>query len=597
MYAKCGAMERARAAFEEMPGRDVVTWNTLLTGYARNGLGEELLKCFAMMREDPNVSPDAVTYVCVLKGCGLVGCLEMGEAIGAEIRKQKLSEKDTVLGTALLDMYCKCGAMEKAREVFDQQLSQRNVVTWSALISGYAHNGLGDEALKCFEQMKSMGIDPNPVTYISVLKACGIVGSSELGKDIDAKLRKQGLLQIEDDVVLGTALVDMYAKCGEIERAREVFGEMSERNVVTWNALIAGLSQHGLGDEALRCFAEMKDAGICADERTYVSVLQACGIVGCLEIGEDVDAELRRRPWLWQRNLVLGTALVDMYARCGALEKAQEVLEELPEKNPAAWSALIAGYVEHGFDDNALQCFAQMKDAGIRRSTATYISVLKACGSVGSLAIGESVAEEIPTGLLQKDGVLGTALLDMYSKCGAPRKAREVFDRLLVQDDVSWNALIAGYGQLGQADAALRAYKLMRAEGVLPNRISFVLLLSACSHSGLLEEGQALLDEMSVCCSLAPTLEHFACLVDLFGRAGHFGKMKALLDEAPSSCHAPLLQSILASCRKWKNVELGRWAFDQLVKSDFECAYAYVCMGDIYAVSGTRREAYGIESF
>ena len=577
-YAKCGAIEEARAVFEKLPVHDVVSWSALIGGYAQNKLAHKALECFKQM-QDEGVSPNMVTYICVLKSCGISRSLEIGEEIACKIQEQGLFVKDIMIGNALVDMYTKCGALKKAQEVFDQ-LPMGNVVSWSTLIGGYTQNGLGHEALKYFRKMKAAGVSPNSVTYIFALKACGIVQSLDIGEDIDIEVRKQGFLQ--KDAMLGTALVDMYCKCGAFDKALKVFEQLPVRDVVSWNALISGYSQQGHGNEVLKWFEQMKCAGMCPDAVTYVCILKACSILGALDIGEDIDAEVRKKGLLHE-HLELGNALVNMYSKCGALKRAREVFEQLPTLDVVSWNTLITGYAQNGHGDEVLRCFRQMQNAGTCPAAITYVCILKACSILGSLDIGEDIYADIrKQGVLEKEVIVGTALVDMYAKCGALSKAREVFEQIPERNVVAWSAMIAGYGHLGQANVIFGLYSRMRAEDVMPNLVTFTILLSACSHAGLIKEGEKLFDEMFAD-NVTPTVEHYTCMIDLFGRAGHFDKVKACLDKVPNSSQLLLFRCVLGSCREWKNLKLGRWAFEQSLQLDENCAAAYVCMGNIYA--------------
>jgi pentatricopeptide repeat protein len=346
--------------------------------------------------------------------------------------------------------------------------------------------------------------------------------------------------------------------------------------------MINGYAQHGLGHEALKCFGEMQDAKIRPNAVTYAGVLKACGIVGSLDVGEGIDAEVRKQGLL-QNDVVLGTALVDMYTKCNALEKAREVFDHLPNRTIASWNALIGGYVQHGQGEEALKCFKEMQDMGISPDEVTYLCTLKACGIVGFLKIGENIVVEIrKQGLLKDNIMLGTALVDMYSKCGASDIALEVFEQLPVKNVVSWSTLITLYAHLGQSHVVMALYERMKTECVVPSSVTYTLLLTSCSHSGLVKYGEKLFEEMCVQYSLTPTLEHYSCMIDLFGRAGLFDMAKALLEKVSHSDHLPLFMTILGACRAWRNVKLGRWAFEHSIKLNDKCASAYITMENIY---------------
>jgi pentatricopeptide repeat protein len=335
----------------------------------------------------------------------------------------------------------------------------------------------------------------------------------------------------------------------------------------------------------------MQAVGCSPDAVSYVCILKACGNAGSLEIGEDIYAEVRKQGLL-QKDVVLGTALIDMYCKCGALKKAQDLFQQLPLQNIVTWNVLISGYARHGFNIEILNCFKKIQDVGIYPDAVTYIYILKACGTIGSLDIGEAIDTKVrKQGLLQRDEVMGNALVDMYSKCGVLQKAHEVFLQLPTRNIGSWNALIAGCSHLGEADLALDLYARMVAENVVPDLITFIVLLTACSHVGLSKEGEKVFDEMCYIYCLCPTVEHYTCMVDLFGRMGYFGRVASVLDRVSHSGHLPLFLTVLGACRKWRNVRLGRWAFEQYLKLDGQCASAFVCMENIYASVGMQTEA------
>ena len=194
--------------------------------------------------------------------------------------------------------------------------------------------------------------------------------------------------------------------------------------------------------------------------------------------------------------------------------------------------------------------------------------------------------------ILTKNVYIGNALVTTYAKCGVMEEAREVFEQLPVKSVVSWSALIEGYAQLGEANMALNMYERMKAENFVPNLVTFTVLLTACSHAGLVGEGQKLFDEMRIDYHLTPTLEHYSCMIDLFGRAGHFDKAIGVIKRLPSSGYLPAWSALLGACRKWENVKLGRLAFEYAVKLDAKSAVPYFCMSSLYAASGIRRDGF-----
>jgi pentatricopeptide repeat protein len=300
-------------------------------------------------------------------------------------------------------------------------------------------------------------------------------------------------------------------------------------------------------------------------------------------MGEEIHAQIDAKGFL-EHDMVMGNALVDMYVKCDMLGKAHKVLRKLPRRDVVTWSTLIGGYAHCGYGDAALRCFEQMRKEGISPNEVTYMCVLRACGSEGHLGLGKEIHGEIddePS--LGKDMVIGTALVDMYAKCGMLDEARDVLAELPGRDVVSWNALLSGYAQMGCTKQVFELLHRIHGEGLTLEPISFLILLTACNHAGLIDEGQAVFDEMcSRFSSIPPSLEHYSCMMDLFCRAGQFGRAECILDQVPENDLPPLLLTMLGACHKWKNVELGRWAFERLVELDVGCAPAFVCMRNIY---------------
>ena len=533
---------------------------------------------------------DSTFFVALLKACAKKKDICEGTRLHADILKQGLLEKSPYLGSSLISMYTKCGMLSKAQQVFDE-LPIRDIVCWNALITGYAQHGQGHKAISCFDQMQSDdGISPNEVTFICILKACGSTRSIDIGKQIHDKILSMGLL--EKYVMLGTALVDMYAKCDMLTKAEYVFKALGLRDIVTWSALIAGYAQQGQSYEALRCFKEMQSEGLSPNTVTFICILKACGI----NEGKQIHEEIVSRGLLLGENIVLTNALLDMYVRCGYLSNAYEVLEQLPCRNVVSWNTLIGGYAKYGLCEDVINCLGYMQNEGISPNAVTFIGILKACCNIGALHMGENMHNQIARmGLLRKDIVLGTTLVDMYAKCGALAKSQQVLEELPNRDVVSWSALIAGYAEEGQVHKALCCLECMRNEGFTPNEVTFLCILSACGHSGLMDKAQILFQNMEKECGMIPSSEHHISMIVVYGNAGHFDNAMSVIKVMPSSEYGEIWLILLGACRKWGNVKLGKLAFDEITHLDNSLSTAYVVMANIYAAAGMHEDAANIE--
>jgi pentatricopeptide repeat protein len=376
----------------------------------------------------------------------------------------------------------------------------------------------------------------------------------------------------------------MYAKCGELLKAKEVFDQLTTPDVVSWSALIAGYVQHGQSEEALICFDEMRRRSLSPDAIAYIWVLKACGNMRASGKGEELHDQIVREGLL-ARDSFIGTALIDMYASCGQLAKAQQVFNELRMRDVVAWSALIAGYAGDGDGEEALRCYNQMQSDGIPANEVTFLCILEACCDLGALDKGQEMHAEVERqGLLGRSILIGNALLEVYAKCGLRMRAQEVFDQLLFRDVVTWNVLLALYAQLGEDDRVVKLFNAMaQHDDIQPNPVTFTVLLTACSHSGQLYGGELCFQAMSRYYSIIPNMEHYTCMVDLFGRGGCIEKAVEIIKKMPSLDYLPVWMTFLSACCRLGDENLGRLAFQHAVQLNENHASLYVCMRNIYA--------------
>ncbi|KAI5062783.1 hypothetical protein GOP47_0023322 [Adiantum capillus-veneris] len=591
MYAALGLISKAQEVFEELLTRNAACWNVLIAAHSEYGQFEEALKCFDVMKLE-GVTPNEITFACTLRACGEIGADGKGEELHDEIVRKGLLGKDDVLLTALVHMYVKCGSMSVAQQVLDK-FSVQDVVSWNALITGYCQQGFCTEAFNCFQAMKRKGISPSSITFACLLKACSISDALEKGKMIHLEIVRGGLL--EKVGALGNALVDMYGKCGDLAMAQQVFDQLPMQDVVSWTALIAGYSQHGQSQKALCCFQLMKHVGFSPDAVTFSCVLYACASIKDIEKGKEIHEEISREGLLEKDN-VLAAALLDVYAKCGAFSLARQVFDQLPVRDVVSWNVLLAGYCEHGRSEEALECFDQMNHEGVSPDAVSFVLVLKVCGSTGASVKGEEIhAEMVREELLEKVGILGSVLVDMYAKCGAVSKAQEVFEELPERDVVSWTALIAGYAQTGRHDFVFHLLKKMIEEGIEPNVVTLLVVLSACSYSGLEDHGQMFFEDIKMS-STGPTFKHYTCMVDLFGRMGKLSKAVDMIKKMPSSDHLPMWFALLGACQKWGDAKLALLAFNSAVELDDKSPVPYLFMSKIYAAAGMQEEAKKLEA-
>ncbi|KAJ7536613.1 hypothetical protein O6H91_12G074900 [Diphasiastrum complanatum] len=437
------------------------------------------------------------------------------------------------------------------------------------------------EALHMVELMVQQNVQAPIKAYACLLKDCARRRALVEGKRLHSFIVQQGL---HSNIFLKNTLVNMYAKCGSVLDARQVFDSMPEHNVFSWTTIISAYANHGQGEEAINLFKQMQQTGIQPNKVTFIVVLKACARIPALEEGKKFHLDIVKSGF--ESDVIIGSTLVDMYAKCGCVEDARQVFNNMHERDVVSWTALIAGYAQQGLGKDALDLYEQMKQDGLQPNIVTYVVLLKACASIVALEQGKHLHLDIIKSCLESDVIVGSTLVDMYAKCGRIEDAREVFNNMHERNVVSWNAMIAGYAQQGLGKEALTLLEQMQREGTKPDEVTYLSVLSACSHSGLVDKGQHLFDCMCKEDDVIPTIDHYACMVDLLGRAGYLADAEDFISKMPIQPNALVWMTLLGAARNHGHLEIGRRAFDSVVKLQPEDAAPYVLLSNIYAAAG-----------
>ncbi|KAH7427091.1 hypothetical protein KP509_10G029900 [Ceratopteris richardii] len=529
MYAKCGSLMKAYETFMGLPVRDTVSWTCLIKGYIDHGFAEEALDCFEQMQQE-GFSPNAFTMSCSLKACGIIRSLEKGQEIYSEVEKRGLLDTDAYVGSTLVEMYARCRLLGTAQIVFNR-LSVRNVVSWTVLIGGYIDLGYGKEALECFENMRNEGIFPTAATYVCVLKTCGELRNKDMGIKIHAEIEKLGLL--DGELAVGGSLVDMYIKCGSLEKAQKVFQKLPFWNLVLWNALITGYAEGGHTKKAIECVNLMRNAGILPDSITFISCLKACYHGGDLDKGQEVHSEIERIGFL-ENDITISNSLIAMYSKLNLLPRAREIFSKTPSHNIVTWNTLIAGYAEHGQGWEALQCLEQMRLENVLPNIITVVCTLKACGNVGAILKGRELHVIIGKTDMLKNLFVLSALVDMYAKNGFLIEAHEIFSILPDRDVVAWTTLISGYADHGYGKEALKFSEEMLADGISPNTVTFICSLKACGSIGAADKAQQLYEEAQRKGLLEGDLLICNSVIDMYSKCSQVSKAQNVFNKLSS---------------------------------------------------------------
>lgn len=471
------------------------------------------------------------------------------------------------------------GNTEYTKLVFEQ--TQRpNIYLWNTMIRGMVSNDCFLDAVELYGSMRKSGIVPDNFTFPFVLKACARLSDFQLGVKLHSLVVKTGF---DYDVFVQTSLVCLYAKCGYLPDARKVFDDIPDKNVVSWTAIICGYIGSGHFEEAINLFRGLLEMGLKPDSFTLVRVLSACTQLGDLNSGEWVDGYITESGM--HRNVFVATSLVDMYTKCGNMEKARCVFDGIHEKDIVCWSAMIQGYASNGLPKEALDMFFQMQRENLKPDCYAMVGVLSACARLGALDFGNWAKGLIDASEFLSNPVLGTALIDMYSKCGSMVQAWEIFKQMKVKDRVVYNAVISGLAMNGHVQAAFVIFGEMGKLGIHPDGNTFVGLLCGCTHAGLVKDGRQYFNSMNHVYSLTPSIEHHGCMVDLLARAGMLIEAHNLIKSMPMKANAIVWGALLGGCRLHRDTQLAEHVLTQLIDLEPWNSGHYVLLSNIYSAS------------
>ncbi|KAK7278023.1 hypothetical protein RJT34_23044 [Clitoria ternatea] len=428
-----------------------------------------------------------------------------------------------------------------ALKVFDN-IPRPNVFVCNILLKGSLEHEEPHKALSCYHKMVLLNSRPNMFTYPPLFKACAMTGCVKEGVQFHAHVVKLGL---SEDGHIKSAGIQMYASFGLVGEARKMLDEGGGSDVVCWNAMIGGYLKFGEVEAASELF-------------------------GCMPV----------------KNVRSWNTMISGLARCGMVESARALFNEMGKKDEVSWSAIVDGYIKQGCYKEALAVFHEMQREKVKPRQYILPSLLTVCANLGCLDQGRWIHLYVERNSFHVEAMLGTALVDMYAKCGSLDMAREVFENMEVKEVSTWNAMIGGLSIHGQAEEAIEVFTKMQGESIKPNGITFVGVLNACAHAGMVEKGLAILDSMKEVYGIEPEMEHFGCVVDLFGRAGLIEEAEKFIDSMSMQPNAAIWGALLNACRVHGNVELGEKVGWILLDMEPQNSGRYALLSNIYAKAG-----------
>ncbi|KAK9069948.1 hypothetical protein SSX86_010346 [Deinandra increscens subsp. villosa] len=564
-------------------------WTFFLT----NGHLNEALTLF----HTSNISHTHQTYADFFHACARHNSLSPGQSLHQHMlktHKETQSTPNLYVSNHLINMYAKCGSLELARKVFDE-MPERNIVSWTALISGYAQYDRPEESFTIFSEMLAV-CRPNEFAYASVLSCC----DPEFGRQVHSHAMKTCFV---DFTYVANALITMYSKNDHSHEAWMVFRFLKCRNLVTYNSMIGGFQVRGKWEEAVDLFSLMRrDSEIGFDRATLLSIFSSLSAVKnknhggygymiptCLKYCSQVHS-LAFKTWFISEIGVV-TALAKAYAVLGAQisDLYNLFLETEGGRDIVSWTAFITIFAERDPVKSVL-LFSKLCREGSVPDRHTYSIVLKACSNLVTDKHTSVVHSQILKYGFGNDTVLENALIHAYGRSGSVLESRKVFNFMVVKDIVSWNSMIKIYGLHGQPENALKCFDEMDIH-IPPDSTTFVALLSACSHAGMVEKGTKIFESMSKTYGIVPQLDHYACMVDILGRSGRILQAQKLINEMPMEPDSVIWSAMLGACRKHGETKLAELASKRLQELDPNNSLGYVQMSNIMCSNGTFNEA------
>ncbi|KAF5175204.1 Pentatricopeptide repeat [Thalictrum thalictroides] len=585
-FARFGMLDTSKMIFKQMGDRNAVSMNGLMVGLVKQKRGVEAAEVFKETRDLFGLNYDS--YVVLLSACAEFASSEEGRKKGREIHaflyRKGLHIVKVAIGNGLVNMYAKCGAIGDASTAF-KLMVDRDLVSWNTMISGLDQNGCFEEALITFCRMRRCGIIPSNFTLISMLSSCTSLSSLSLGSQVHCEGIKLGL---DLDVSVSNSLIVLYAECEYLSECQKVFAFISAYDLISWNSIIGALAKSEASvAEAIDYFLNMLRAGWSLNRVTFLNLLTAVSSLSILELGRQVHALVLK--YCLEDDNAVANVLISFYGKCGEMDDCEKIFANMDERrDEVTWNSLISGYIHNGLFSKAMDLVWFMMQKGQRPDVFTFATVLSASASVATLERGMEIHACGIRACLESDVVVGSTLVDMYSKCGRIDYASKVFRLMPVKNDFSWNSMISGYARHGHGEKALEIFKEMCKEGQAPDHVTFVGVLSACSHVGLVNQGLDHFESMSNKYGLIPRLEHYSCMVDLLGRAGKLDKVEEFIRRMPMKPNVLVWRTVVGACCRVNgcNTSLGRQAAEMLLELEPQNAVNYVLLSNLYASGG-----------
>ncbi|ESQ54128.1 hypothetical protein EUTSA_v10024455mg [Eutrema salsugineum] len=569
-----GAIHYARDLFLSVQRPDEFLFNVLIRGFSNNKLPHSSLSLFALLRKSTDLKPNSSTYTCAISAAS---CFR-DERPGRVIHSQAVVDgfdSELHVGSNFVKMYFKFSRVDDARKVFDR-MPEKDAVLWNTMLSGYRENEMYEESIQIFRDMINESCTRlDSTTVLNILPAVAELQELRLGLQILSLATKTGCYS--HDFVL-TGFISVFSKCGKTEVLSTLFREFRIPDVVAYNAMIHGYTSNGETELSLSLFKELVLSGTRLNSSTLVSLIP---VSGHLMLIYAIHGYSLKSGFLFHESVP--TALTTVYCKLNEMESARKIFDESPDKSLATWNAMISGYTQNGLTEDAISLFREMQKSEFSPNPITITCILSACAQLGTLSLGKWVHGLVRSTGFESSIYVSTALIGMYAKCGSIAEARRLFDLMPKKNEVTWNTMISGYGLHGQGHEALNIFSEMLNSGIAPTPVTFLCVLYACSHAGLVKEGDEIFNSMIHRYGFEPSVKHYACMVDILGRAGHLQRALQFIEAMPIEPDPSVWQTLLGACRIHKDTNLARTVSEKLFELDPDNVGYHVLLSNIHS--------------
>ncbi|XP_043703086.1 pentatricopeptide repeat-containing protein At4g02750 [Telopea speciosissima] len=553
-HMRNGRCDFALHLFQTMPHRTSVSWNAMISGYIMNNRFDLARQFF-----DRAPNRDLVSWNVMLHGY-----VRNRNFSAARALFDMMPKRDVVSWNTMLSGYAQGGYVDEAREIFDR-IPDKNSISWNGILATYIHNGRIESARQLFDSKSDWEI----VSWNSMM--AGYLRKKRL---VDARCFFDRIPK-RDEVSWNT-MITGYAQNGELLEAQKLFEESPIRDVFTWTAMVSGYVQNGMLMEARRIFDEMPEKNSVSWNAMIVGYSQSRRMDLARELFDAMPC----------RNISSWNTMITGYAQNGEIDHARSLFDEMPHRDSISWAAIIAGYAQSGHSEEALCLFLEMKRDGERMNRSTFTCALSTCADIAALELGMQVHGQLVKAGYETGCYVGNALLAMYCKCGSIDEAYDVFIEMPHKDVVTWNTMITGYAKHGYGREALKVFESMTMTGIRPDDVTMVSVLSACSHTGLVNKGTEYFYSMEKKYGITAKVQHYTCMIDLLGRAGRLEDAQLLLKNMPFEPDGATWGALLGASRIHGDTKLGEEAAKRIFELEPDNSGMYVLLSNLYAASG-----------